>query len=63
MGGYQPLEADGIEPSVGWYTLSVGVDEYVDPSRSAKFPAPFNGQCGSMGLYISVFPLGKRRVD
>ena len=26
MGGCQPLEADEIEPSVGWYTLSVGVD-------------------------------------
>ena len=29
MGGYQPLEADGIEPSVGWEqfpTRTVGAD-------------------------------------
>ena len=31
--------------------------------QTAKFPAPFNGQCGSVSACFSVSPLGKRRAD
>ena len=57
MGGYQPLEADGIEPSVGWEqfpTRTVGADR-IRPQRKAPFAVLFAG-----ATYSSPPTLGLR---
>ena len=44
MGGYQPLEADGIEPSVGWEQF---------PQLSLGFPPGEAKNSEDFGLYHS----------